>query len=68
MYLTDLEDTVQFYEEQGKAKYASGQAGTQYDHAMQALSKLDRTAQIEALHGTFLNELMIMLHNVTCVT
>ncbi|XP_034250247.1 putative E3 ubiquitin-protein ligase UBR7 [Thrips palmi] len=50
-YLTDLQDTVQFYEEQGKAKSANGQGNSQYDHAMRALSQLDRTAQIEALHG-----------------
>ncbi|KAK3917686.1 Putative E3 ubiquitin-protein ligase [Frankliniella fusca] len=50
-YLTDLQDTVQFYEEQGKAKAANGQASSQYDHAMHALSQMDRTAQIEAIHG-----------------
>lgn len=50
-YLTDLQDTVQYYEEQGKAKVANGQGNSQYDHAMRALSQLDRTAQIEALHG-----------------
>lgn len=53
-YLTDLQDTVQFYEEQGKAKSANGQGNSQYDHAMRALSQLDRTAQIEAMHGMFI--------------
>lgn len=46
-YLLDDEDTVQQYEEQGKAKH-SGES--QYDRGMQALSGLGRVQQVEAMH------------------
>ncbi|GAB6021580.1 hypothetical protein CHUAL_004171 [Chamberlinius hualienensis] len=48
MFLLDSDDTVHFYEEQGKAKNCSRST---YDQGMQALSQLDRIKQVEAISG-----------------
>ncbi|KAK8757734.1 hypothetical protein V5799_004638 [Amblyomma americanum] len=49
LYLLDEEDTVQSYEEKGKA--ARAQAGPAADPLMSALGTLGRVQQIEAIHG-----------------
>ncbi|XP_063240351.1 putative E3 ubiquitin-protein ligase UBR7 [Bacillus rossius redtenbacheri] len=45
-FLTDEQDTVQAYEEKGKAK---AQVSSQYEQGMKALSSLDRVKQVEAI-------------------
>ena len=44
-YLLDLNDTVQSYEENGKKKNKA----TDYERGMQALSRLDRVQQVDAI-------------------
>jgi len=45
-YLLDPEDTVHYYENQAETNKSS-----QYEDGMNALSKMDRTKQVEAIHG-----------------
>ena len=45
-FLLDPEDTVHYYE-----KKAETEKGSQYEEGMKALSEMDRTKQIEAIHG-----------------
>ena len=45
-FLFDPEDTVHYYE-----KKAETEKGSQYEEGMKALSEMDRTKQIEAIHG-----------------
>lgn len=47
LFLTDLEDTVSFYESLGKQNVDAG--ASQYERGLQALSSLDRIQQINAL-------------------
>ena len=47
-FLIDEQDTVEYYEEKGKAKTRH----SHNDRLMMALSSLDRVQQIEALQGT----------------
>lgn len=47
-YLTDMQDTVHFYEEKGKAK-ALENSESQYEQGMKALSSLDRVKQVEVV-------------------
>merc|ERR1712150_91539 len=44
--LLDPEDTVHYYENQAETNKSS-----QYEDGMNALSKMDRTKQVEAIHG-----------------
>ncbi|XP_037525319.1 putative E3 ubiquitin-protein ligase UBR7 [Rhipicephalus sanguineus] len=48
LFLLDEEDTVQSYEEKGKAARAQAPSG---DPLMSALGSLGRVQQIEAIHG-----------------
>ena len=45
-YLLDLEDTVHHYENKGETRKSS-----QYEDGMKVLSEMDRSQQIEAIHG-----------------
>jgi hypothetical protein len=47
----DEKDTVQAYEEQGKANGESGQPSSRYEQGLKALSSLDRIKQVEAIEG-----------------
>lgn len=48
-FLIDDQDTVEFYEEKGKAK----KCPSHNDRLMMALSTLDRVQQVEAIQGWF---------------
>jgi hypothetical protein len=48
-YLVDVNDSVRAYEERGKE---SCTRQSQYDQGMEALTTMDRTQQVEVLHGT----------------
>jgi E3 ubiquitin-protein ligase UBR7 len=48
-YLLDETDTVQYYEDQGKA--ISKDRATPYERGMSALNQMNRAAVVEALHG-----------------
>lgn len=48
-YLIDMQDTVHFYEEKGKAKALENSTESQYERGMKALSSLDRVKQVEAI-------------------
>lgn len=54
-YLLDEKDTVQVYEEAGKAK--TGDRDSQYEKGMKVLptilSSMDRVKQIEAIQGKY---------------
>lgn len=45
-FLLDPEDTVHHYEEKSKKE-----TGSQYESGMKALSEMDRTKQVEAIHS-----------------
>ena len=47
-FITEESDTVNAYEERGKAKRATG---SQYEQGMQVLSNMNRVQQVEVLHG-----------------
>ena len=47
-FLTDLSDSVQAYEDRGKAKQ---KPSTQYERGMEALSGMERLQQVEVLTG-----------------
>jgi hypothetical protein len=47
----DDQDTVQAYEEQGKASGENGQSSSRYEQGLKALSSLDRIKQVEAIEG-----------------
>ncbi|KAJ9594325.1 hypothetical protein L9F63_014242 [Diploptera punctata] len=49
LFLMDEQDTVQAYEEQGKASGENGQPSSQYEQGLRALSSLDRIKQVEAI-------------------
>lgn len=49
IYLVDVQDTVHFYEEKGKAKALEDCAESQYEQGLKALSSLDRVRQVEAI-------------------
>ncbi|CAH1791308.1 unnamed protein product, partial [Owenia fusiformis] len=46
-FLTDQSDTVLAYEERGRTKHG----GSQYERGMNVLSSMDRSKQVEMLHG-----------------
>lgn len=48
-FLMDEQDTVQAYEEQGKASGENGQPSSRYEQGLKALSSLDRIKQVEAI-------------------
>lgn len=48
-FLLDEQDTVQAYEEQGKANGEGGQPSSRYEQGLKALSSLDRIKQVEAI-------------------
>jgi E3 ubiquitin-protein ligase UBR7 len=48
-FLMDDQDTVQAYEEQGKASGENGQPSSRYEQGLKALSSLDRIKQVEAI-------------------
>lgn len=48
-YLIDEDDTVHAYQEKGKAKAANQATISEHDQTMNALSGMDRVAQIEAI-------------------
>lgn len=48
-FLTDEQDTVEFYEQKGKSE--GGKRPSQNDQLMAALSSLDRVQQVEAITG-----------------
>lgn len=48
LYLINKEDTVKYYEAQGKEKSIKV---SQYERGMSALNQLNRVDQVEALHG-----------------
>lgn len=50
-FLMDDQDTVQAYEEQGKASGENGQPSSRYEQGLKALSSLDRIKQVEAIEG-----------------
>jgi hypothetical protein len=50
-FLLDDQDTVQAYEEQGKASGEGGQPSSRYEQGLKALSSLDRIKQVEAIEG-----------------
>ena len=52
----DEQDTVQVYEEQGKASRENGQPSSRYEQGLKALSSLDRIQQVEAIEGMMLKE------------
>lgn len=56
-FLMDEEDTVQAYEEQGKARGEGGQPSSRYEQGLKALSSLDRVKQVEAIEGEILRKL-----------
>merc|ERR1711915_697584 len=45
-FLTDIEDTVQYYETQSKTDTKNTM-----EHGMEALSRMDRIKQVEAIHS-----------------
>merc|ERR1712029_637045 len=45
-FLTDVKDTVQYYESQAKVEKKNT-----LEHGMEALSKMDRIKQVEAIHS-----------------
>jgi E3 ubiquitin-protein ligase UBR7 len=56
-FLMDEQDTVQAYEEQGKASGEGGQQSSRYEQGLKALSSLDRIKQVEAIEGETLRKL-----------
>lgn len=48
-YLVDIQDTVHFYEEKGKARALEDCPESQYEQGLKALSSLDRVRQVEAI-------------------
>ncbi|KAJ4440625.1 hypothetical protein ANN_08772 [Periplaneta americana] len=48
-FLMDEQDTVQAYEEKGKASGEGGQPASRYEQGLKALSSLDRIKQVEAI-------------------
>nr|CAG4640943.1 EOG090X07TK [Eulimnadia texana] len=50
-FLLDVEDTVEFYEDRGLSERAAEAPKTHNEKLMTALSSLDRTQQVELIHG-----------------
>ena len=48
-YLLDLTDTISAYESRGKEKHSS----SHYQQGLEALSSMNRTQQVEVIHGTY---------------
>ena len=59
LYLTDEADTMMAYEQRGKDKRPSVSA---YESGMQALQNMGRIQQVEAMHGTFRQEVNCRSH------
>ena len=59
-FLMDEQDTVQAYEEQGKASGENGQPASRYEQGLKALSSLDRIKQVEAIEGVLLGNFIVM--------
>lgn len=63
----DDQDTVQAYEEKGKASGENGQPSSRYEQGLKALSSLDRIKQVEAIEGRKFT-LLFWLFQAFCTT